>query len=59
MLDEHVQPDSLTPTLHTLPADLRVSLNQLFETFKLQFAQDETSIGTTHLTKMQIHMGDS
>ena len=35
------------------------SLNQLLETFKLQFAQDETSIGTTHLTKIQIDTGDS
>ena len=35
------------------------SLNQLLETFKLQFAQDETSIGTIHLDKMQIDMGDS
>ena len=33
--------------------------NQLLVTFKSQFAQDETSIGTTHLTKMQIDMGDS
>ena len=29
------------------------------ETFKLQFAQDETSIGKSHLTKMQIDTGDS
>ena len=31
----------------------------LLETFKSQFAQDETGIWTTHLTKMQIDMGDS
>ena len=41
MIDEHVQPDSFTPPLHTL-----------LETFKSQFAQDETHIGNTHLTKM-------
>ena len=41
MLDEHVQPDSFTPPLHTLPDDVRTSLNQLLETFKSQFAQDE------------------
>ena len=52
MLDEYIQPDSFTPPLHTLPDDVRKSLNQLLETFKSQFAQDETSIGTTHLTKM-------
>ena len=38
---------------------MRKSLNQLLETFKSQFAQDETSIGTTHLIKKQIDMGDS
>ena len=54
MIDEHIQPDTFTPPLHTLPGDVRKSLNQLLEIFKLQFAQDETSIGTTHFTKMQI-----
>ena len=59
MIDEHIQPDSFTPPLHTLLGSVRKSLNQLLETFKSQFAQDETSIGTTHLTKMQIDVGDS
>ena len=59
MTDEHVQPDIFTPPLHTLPGTGRKSLNQLLETFKSQFAQDETSIGTTHLTKMQIDTGNS
>ena len=40
------------------PDDVKKSLNQLLETFKSQFAQDETSIGTTYLTKIQIDMGD-
>ena len=38
---------------------MRKSLNQLCETFKSQFAQDERGIGTTHLTKLQIDMSDS
>ena len=59
MLDEHIQPDTFTPFLHTSLGDVRKSLNQLLETFKSQFAQDETSIETTHLTKMQIDTGDS
>ena len=59
MLDEHIQHDTFTSPLHTLPYDVRKSLIQLLETFKSQFAQDETSIGTTHLTKMQIDMGYS
>ena len=58
MIDEHVQPDTFTPSSHTFLGDVRKSLNQLQETFKLQFAQDGTSIGTTHLTKMQIDMVD-
>ena len=39
--------------------DEKKSLNQLLEKFKSQITQDETSIGTTHLTKMQIDMGDA
>ena len=59
MIDEHIQPDTFTPPLHTLPSDVRKPLNQLLETFKYQFAQHETSIGTTHLTKMQTDTGHS
>ena len=59
MIDEHVQPDTFTPPLHTLPDYVKKSLNQLLKKFKSQFAQDETSIGTTHLTKTQIDIGDS
>ena len=59
MLDKHDQHDTFTPPLHTLLGDVRKSLNQLLKTFISQFAQDETSIGTTHLTKMQIDMCDS
>ena len=59
MLDKHVQPDTFTCPLHPYPGDVRTLLSQLLETFKSQFGQDETSTGTTHLTKMQIDMGDS
>ena len=59
MIVEHVQPDTFTPTPHTLLGNVRKSLSQLLETFKSQIAQDETSIGTTHLTKMQIDTGHS
>ena len=59
MIDLYIQPEIFTPPLHTLPGDVRKSLNQLLETFKSQFAQDGTNIGTTHLTKMQIDMSDS
>ena len=33
-IDEHSQPDTFTPPLHTLPGRVRKSLNQLLETFK-------------------------
>ena len=59
MIDKHVQPDTFTPPLHTLLGNVKKSLNQLLETFKSQFVQVKTSIGTTHLTKMQIDTGDS
>ena len=59
MLDGLFQPDTFTPPLHTLLGDVRKSLNQLLETLKSQFAQDETSSGTTDLIKIQIDMGDS
>ena len=57
-IDEHVQPDTFTSLLYTLLGNVRKSLSQLLEIFKSQFAQDETSIGTTHLTKIQIETGD-
>ena len=34
ILDEHIQPDTLTSHLHTLLDDVMKSLNQLLETFK-------------------------
>ena len=59
MMEEHIQPDTFTDPLHTLQGDVKKLLNELLETFKLQFAQDETNTGTTYLTKMQIDMGNS
>ena len=59
MLDEQVQWDTFKPPLHNLSQEIKQSLNKLLETFKSQFAGDETSMGTTHLTKMQIGTGTS
>ena len=59
MIDEHIKPDTSTSSLHTLPDGVRKSFNQLLKTFKSQFEQDKRSIGTTHLTKMQINTGNS
>ena len=59
IMDEHFQPDTFTSPLHTLLDDVMKSLKQLLETFESQFAHDETSIATTHLTKMQLDTGNS
>ena len=59
MLDEPIQPDSFTPPSHTLPDDVSKSVNQQLQLFKSQSAQDETSIGIIHLTKMQTDTGYS
>ena len=45
MIDEHVQPETFTPPIHTLPSDVRKSPSQLPASFKSQFAQDETRLG--------------
>ena len=40
MIDEHIQPCTFTPPLHTFLGDVRKSLNQLLEKFKSQLTQD-------------------
>ena len=52
MIGKHIHPNFFRPPSHTLPEDVMESINQLLDTFKSQFVEDETSIGTTHLTKM-------
>ena len=59
MIDEHVQPNTFTRPSYILPGNVRKPLNQLFEIFKSHFVQDETSVGTTHCTKMQIYTCNS
>ena len=58
-MDEQVQPDTSKTPFHNLPQEIKQSPNKLLETFKSQFVSDETSIGTTHVTKMQIDTGTS
>ena len=52
IIEDHIQPDTFTHLILTFQGNVGKSFNQLLGTFKLQFAQDETSIGLTHLTKM-------
>ena len=57
MMDEQVQPDTFKLPLHIFFQEIKQSLDTLLETFKSKFVWDETSVGTTHLTDMQIDTG--
>ena len=59
MLPKTVKPDSFTPPNYQLNLTIQQQLDNLLETFKDQFAKDETTIGTTPLTQMSIDTGDS
>ena len=56
---EKVEPDTLVPPGHKLRKDIKTKLEELLREYESQFAQDETTIGTTPLTKMMIHTGES
>ena len=59
MLPETVKPDSFSPPKYKLDSTTQQQLDFLLGTFKDQFMEDETAIGTTPLTQMSIDMGDS
>ena len=60
MIGEHIQTNTFTPPLHTLLGDVKKSLNQLLETFKLQICTGWNKyVGQFISQKMQIDMGDS
>ena len=59
MMAEKVEPDTFTPPCHKLGKDTETKLKELLKEDKSQFPQDETTIGTTPLTKMIIDAGDS
>ena len=56
---ETVPTEPFTPPTHTLDKATQQRLDQLLQDYKDQFAKDETTIGTTHLTQMAIDTGDS
>ena len=56
MMAEKVEPDTFKPPCHKLRKDIETKLEELLKEYQSQFAQDETTIGTTPLTKMT---GDS
>ena len=59
MMAKKVEPDTFKPPHHKLRKDTETKLEELLKEYKSHFAQDETSIGTTPLTKMMTDTGDS
>ena len=59
MTAEKVEPDIFKPPCHKLEQHTETKLTELLEEYNSQFAQDETSIGTTPLTEMTIDTGTS
>ena len=59
MMAEQVKPDTFEPPCDTLKQSIEAKHEGLLEEYASQFAQDETSIGTTPLTEMVIDTGTS
>ena len=57
MMSETVMHDTFIPPQHELSTPIKDSLKLLLQEYKLQFAKDETTIGTTPLTSMTIDTG--
>ena len=57
MAVEQVKPDTFEPPHHKLKTSMQEKLDTLLAEFETQFAKDETSTGTTPLTKMTINNG--
>ena len=57
MMSETVRSDTFDPPHHEISTSVQKSLKLLLEEYESQFAQDETSIGTTLLTSMTINTG--
>ena len=59
MMAEQVKQDVFNPPHHELTTNIQNELNALLKEYELQFAKDETSIGTKPLTSMAIGTGNS
>ena len=59
MMAEQVHLDTFNPPCHKLRPSIKSKLNALLEEYALQFAKDETSIGTMPLTEMTTDTGTS
>ena len=58
MTSEKVEPDTFKPPCCKLKQHIEARLTALLKEYDSQFAQDETSIGTTPLTEMTIDTGN-
>ena len=56
---EKVEPDTFKPPLHKLKQNTEAKFTELLKEYNSHFAQDETSIGTTHLTEITVDTGTS
>ena len=56
MIAGHVEPDTFDLPLHKLKHSIKTKLNALLEEYASKFVKDETSIGTTPLTKVTIDL---
>ena len=59
MMSETITPDTFNLPCHELSTAVQNDLELLLQEYELQFAQDETSIGTTPLTSMTIDTSTS
>ena len=59
MMAEQVQLDTFSPLCHKLRSSVKFKLDALVKEYASQFAKDKTSIGTTPLMEMTIHMANS
>ena len=59
MMAKKVEPDIFKLPCHKLRKDIETKLEELLKEYQSQFAQDETTIGMTPLTKMMTDTGDS
>ena len=59
MMSATITPDAFNPPCHELSTAVENDFHLLLQEYELQFAKDETSIGTTPLTSMTIGTGTS
>ena len=58
MMSEQVEPDAFEPPCHKLKPNIKAKPEALVKEYETQFTQDETSVGTTPLTQINIDTGN-